>query len=148
MPAHHAITIRFLRREATGFADGRPSTDDVLTVTKLGENSVRLVYTENSGDGKTIDVMQFTYQQLIAYLYRVFWLLGLDDDPFKSVQFFIPGYPTVLIEINSLQQNVNVLLELVMSTCFAWPAIGRLVPAASLPAVRNPEETTNSSPDS
>jgi hypothetical protein len=144
MPAHHAITIRFIRVQANGFADGYPSSDDVLNVTKLGENSVRLVYTENSSDGKVIDVMQFTYQQFIAYLYRAFWLLGLDDDPFKSVQFFIPGYPTVLIDVKSLQQHVNVLLELVMSTCFAWPAIGR----ASLPAVRNPEQPANGSPDS
>lgn len=143
MPARHTISIRFLRQLATGFASGSPSSDDVLTVTKLGENSVRLVYTEASGDGRTIDIMQFTYQQFIAYLYRVFWLLGLDEDPFKSVQFFIPGYPTVLIEIKSLQANVNVLLELVMSTCFAWPAIGRLVPS-----VRDPEEAADGSADS
>lgn len=147
MPSHHAITIRFLRQQANGFANGRPSTDDILTVTKLGENSVRLVYSEASDDGKTIDVMQFTYQQFIAYLYRVFWLLGLDEDPFKSVQLFIPGYPTILLEVGTLRQNVNVLLELVMSTCFAWPTIGRL-PTTSFPPVRNPEQPTNSSTDS
>lgn len=147
MPSHHAITIRFVRVQTNGFADGYPASDDVLTVTKLGENSVRLIYTETSGDGKVVDVMQFTYQQFIAYLYRAFWLLGLDDDPFKSVQFFIPGYPTVLIEVTSLQQHINVLLELVTSTCFAWPTIGRL-PTTSLPSVRNPEQPANSSPDS
>ena len=105
-----------------------PATDDTLQICKLGENVVRCIYTEKSGDGVLIDTSQQSYAQLMAYLYRIFYLLGLDEDPFASVQFFIPGYPTILVEVVTLHRNVHALMEIVMSTCMAWPAIGRLAP--------------------
>lgn len=112
-----------------------PATDDTLQIQKLGENSVRCIYTEKSGDGVVIDTTQMAYGQLFAYLYRVFYLLALDEDPFASVQFFVPGYPTILVEVSTLNRNVHALMEIVMSTCMSWPAIGRLVPRAAAPAV-------------
>lgn len=106
-----------------------PATDDTLRITKLGENSVRCIYTEKSDGDTTIDTMIMNYQQLLAYLYRIFFLLGLDDDPFQSVQFFIPGYPTVLIQVAMLKQYLPQMIEIMYSTCWSWPAIGREVPA-------------------
>ncbi len=115
-----------------------PATDDTLRISKLGENSVRTIYIEKSGDGAVIDTSLMNYQGLMAYLYRVFYLLGLDEDPFASVQFFIPGYPTILIEVATLHANVNTLMELVMSTCWSWPAVGRLAPRAPQPQPQSP----------
>ena len=89
---------------------------------------------EKSNDGTVIDTSTMNYQGLMAYLYRVFYLLGLDEDPFASVQFFIPGYPTILIEVATLHANVHALMELVMSTCWSWPAVGRLAPPTPSPA--------------
>ena len=126
MPQHHDILIRFLRKGAGGLARANPATDDTLRISKLGENSVRTIYMEKSSDGTVIDTSTMNYQGLMAYLYRVFYLLGLDEDPFASVQFFIPGYPTILIEVATLRANVHALMELVMSTCWSWPAVGRL----------------------
>jgi hypothetical protein len=136
MPQHHDILIRFLRKGAGGQARMNPATDDTLRIVKLGENSIRTIYIEKSSDGTVIDTSTTTYQGLLAYLYRVFYLLGLDEDPFASVQFFIPGYPTILVEVATLHANVHTLMELVMSTCWSWPSIGRLL---SSPPVRHPE---------
>ena len=74
-----------------------------------------------------VDVNTLNYQQLNAYLCRVFWLCALDDDPFKSVQLFIPGYPTVLLEVKKLQPIIPQILELLASTYSTWPQIGRIV---------------------
>jgi hypothetical protein len=130
MPQHHDIMIRFLRKGAGGQARANPATDDTLRISKLGENSIRTIYMEKSSDGTVIDTSTMNYQGLMAYLYRVFYLLGLDEDPFASVQFFIPGYPTILIEVATLHANVHALMELVMSTCWSWPSVGRLAPRA------------------
>lgn len=128
MPQHHDIQLRFLRKGAGGHARANPATDDTLRISKLGENSVRTIYIETSADGAIIDTSVMNYQGLMAYLYRVFYMLGLDEDPFASVQFFIPGYPTILIEVATLHANIHTLMELVMSTCWSWPAVGRLAP--------------------
>ena len=139
MPQHHDIQLRFLRR-------GQPrhsSSDDILRVIKLGENSVRVIYTEVSQDGRIVDVQIMNYAQMTAYLYRIFWLLGLDDDPFESVQFFLPGYPTVLLRVESVKAHVNHLMELMVTTCWSWPAVGRAqpYPTSTVPVAESAEET-------
>jgi hypothetical protein len=125
MPTHHQIALRFVRKGERPGSTTQPSEDDVLRVVKLGENSVRVIYTERSVDGSTIDTMQFTYSQFIAYLHRVFWLLSMDEDPFESVNIALPGHPIVIVRIETLQKNVPHLLELFMNTCYTWPAVGR-----------------------
>lgn len=97
----------------------------MLRVSKLGENSVRVVYTEKSSDGVTIDTMQFNYMQFIGYLHRIFWLLSMDDDPFESVNIALPGHPIILLRVELLQKNMPNLLELFLSTCHTWPTVGR-----------------------
>lgn len=123
MPQHHHITIRFIRHDPNGAARSNPGTDDILQIYKLGENSVRCIYTEKSSDGAIIDTSVMTYNHMMVYLYRIFYLLGLDEDPFASVQFLIPGYPSILVQVATLHQNVHALMEVVMSTCMAWPAV-------------------------
>jgi hypothetical protein len=131
MPTHHCMQLRFVRKGDLPGSTAPPSEDDVMRVVKLGENSVRVVYTEKSTDGMMIDTMQFSYTQFIAYLHRVFWLLSLDDDPFESVNIAVPGHPVVIIKVETLQRNVPHLLELILHTCYSWPAIGRAEPTAA-----------------
>jgi len=122
MPSHRTIELRFLRKDEN---DRSGDTDDIVKIIKLGENSVRVVYHERCAAGHTIDTMIFNYGQLIGYLYRVFWLVGIDDDPFKSVQLFIPGLPSILISVANLQKNINHILEMLLNTCYSWPHVGR-----------------------
>jgi hypothetical protein len=120
MPNHRAIEIRFVRSDTSN-----ESEDDVLRIVKLGENSVRAIYTEKSTDGTIIDTVLLSYSQLTAYLCRIFALLSLDSDPFQKVNIAVPGYPIVLIRVPVLQQNLQHILEVLMSTCQTWPVIGR-----------------------
>ena len=124
MPRHHEIQIRFIRRLENGTAEPDSTRDDILRISRLDINSLRVVYTEKSDMKSVVDITLCTNQQLLAYLYRVFWATGLDEDPFKSVQFFIPGYPTFLFEVSTLKQQMPTILDLVMSLCWNWPTIG------------------------
>jgi hypothetical protein len=121
MPQYHHIEIKFVRSDTSSTVE-----DDILKIVKLGENSVRAIYTEKSTDGTMIDTMLMTYSQLMAYMCRIFMLLGLDCDPFMKVNISIPGYPIVIVKVTTLQQNLQHILELLMSTCQTWPVIGRV----------------------
>jgi hypothetical protein len=72
-----------------------------------------------------IDTMLLTYSQLMAYLCRIFMLLSLDCDPFAKVNISVPGYPIVILKVPTLQQNLQHILDLLMSTCQTWPVVGR-----------------------
>jgi hypothetical protein len=92
---------------------------------------VRAIYTERSVDGATVDVQTLTYQQCLLYVYRIFNLLTLDEDPFESVQLFLPAYPTVLLKTETLRAHIPQLMEALAATCTQWPAIGRRIEADS-----------------
>ena len=120
MPRQRCIQLRFIRRGSND-----PDRDDILKVTKLGENSLRIVYTEKNEYDSFTDYLQVNYNQFISYIYRMITLLTLDEDPFQSVQFFIPGYPTMLISVATLKVQTPYILEMIISTLWNWPSIGR-----------------------
>lgn len=124
-PPHHPIFIHFIRRTANGHAQTDSRLDDTLTIQKLGENNVRVTYTERSEDGKLVDTTLMTYQKLIHYLYRIFWMLSLDEDPFQSVQLIVPGYPTTLIRVDTLRGQLGGVMDVLVNTLWQWPTIGR-----------------------
>jgi len=116
MPRYNEIQVRFLRRLETD-----PRKDDILRINRTGENAYRVIYTEKSGGDTVVDIMNYTNQQLLAYLYRMLWLVGIDEDPFQSIQVFVPGYPTCLFHVGTLKQNVAPILDLIISSCWNWP---------------------------
>jgi hypothetical protein len=147
MPRNREIQVRFIRFHTDS------TRDDILRITRLADNSNRVVYTEKSDNSDVVDILTCTHQQLLSYLYRVFWLTTLDEDPFKSVQFFIPGFPTFLVSVAALKQNTPSILDLVISTCWNWPVIGcaeynrtpERVGLHSLP-LENPDTESSSAP--
>jgi hypothetical protein len=128
MPTTHTIQLRFIRRSNTGTPEPNSALDDLLLIQKLGENNLRVTYTERTIDGELADTTTMTYQKMIHYVSRILWLLGMDADPFFSVQIMIPGYPTVLIPIARIQEQSVMILDLLLNTCWHWPAAGRVVP--------------------
>ena len=120
MARNRQIQIRFIRR---GHND--PSRDDILKITKLGENSLRLVYMEKNQYDEFTDILQVNYTQFMAYMYRTITLLTLDEDPFQSVQFFVPCYPTLLLSVTTLKEHTGYILEMMTTTLWNWPTIGR-----------------------
>jgi hypothetical protein len=131
MPSHHPIDIRFIRRRPNGGAEANPRLDDILTIQKLGENNLRVIYIEQTEDGVMRDTTLMTYQKMLHYLTRIFWMLSIDEDPFQSVQLMIPGYPQILISVATLQAHLPMLLDLIINTCWHWPVIARRTEAAN-----------------
>ena len=136
MPRHNPMNFHLIRRADLNRRSG--AQDDTIKITKLGENSVRVVYTEKTDDGLTTDVMTFTYHQLLCYLHRAFFLLSLDDDPFQSMQVVLPGYPMSLIPVAEIKKHMPMILELVMSVCLTWPAQGLPQPLPQSQGPPNP----------
>lgn len=118
--------IYFIRKNPNGNGLGTdPRNDDVLKIERLGENNLRVSYTERSADGTLVDISLMTYQKFFHYIQRIFWMLTNDDDPFHSVQLIIPGYPTSLMTVGALKANMYTILDTIITTCWQWPAISR-----------------------
>lgn len=128
MPVYHDIHIRFIRRRPDGGAEPNPLLDDLLRVSKLGENNLRVTYTERSEDGVLSDSMVMGYQRFLHYMWRLLWLLSVDGDPFQSIQMIIPGYPISLIPVSVVSQNMPTILDILMTTCWQWPVMRRPEP--------------------
>lgn len=125
MPTYHDIQLRFIRRRDNGVPEENPLLDDLLRVTKLGENNLRVTYTERSEDGVLRDTVVMGYQRFFHYMWRLLWLLSIDADPFLSVQMMIPTYPTVLIPVSTLNQQIPAVLDILMNICWQWPVVLR-----------------------
>lgn len=148
MPRHRVIELRFIRRHTTD-----PARDDILRITRIDDNLNRVVYTEKSNvTTSAVDIMTYNNQQLLSYLYRVFWLTNLDEDPFSSMQLFIPGFPTCMMSVTALRQNIPNIMDCIASTYLHWPVIGQERDEAlrigchhslTTTAVRSPEQTTD-----
>jgi hypothetical protein len=157
MPRHRSIQIRFIRRGSND-----PARDDILKIEKIGENSLRIVYIEKNDYDLFSDYLHVNYTQMLAYVCRTITLMTLDEDPFQSVQFFIPGYPTVLLNVAGIKEHTGYILELITSTLWNWPIISRYTedtshtsthsvtpaPAPSSLLVRGPEEPTDTTDNS
>lgn len=142
MPSTHSIQLRFIRRTPNGVAENNPLLDDLLVIHKLGENNLRVTYTERTVDGELSDTTLMTYQRMIHYVSRILWLLSLDSDPFNAVQVMVPGYPTVLILVSRIQEQAITILDLLVNTCWHWPTAGRVRPLNSSHRTRLAAEPT------
>ena len=96
--------------------------DDKITVTKLAENRLKVIYLERTHQEPQTDIFHMSYHQFITYIHRVFYFLIIDDDPRVSVEFMVPGYPTILVHIANLKDRFAPLLELLWSACYTWPS--------------------------
>ncbi len=79
--------------------------DDKITVTKLAENRLKVIYLERTHNEPLTDIFHMTYHQFLTYMHRVLYLLIIDDDSRVSVEFMVPGYPTILVHITNLKER-------------------------------------------
>lgn len=139
MKQYREIKVHFLR-------EGQPSTsDDLLVVRKIGENTVRVQYTENFGNSKVSEYIILNYNQYLHYMYRLLNLLTLDDDPFQSVQFMIPSYPSILFNVSHIQAKMNTIFEWLGNTCTNWPRIAKSRPVITIPSPLPESESSETS---
>jgi len=146
-PGRRDIQIRFIRKNADGTARHDRRSDDILRISRLGENKHRSIYIERGDEYATVDIVMCNNHQLLCYLYRMFWLTTIDEDPFHSVKFYIPGFPAFQLSVLSVQMYVPNILDLILSLCWNWPTIGYepLAPErnSNHSLVRDPQESTH-----
>lgn len=100
-------------------------SDDIIKIHKLGENSIRIIYTERTEDGTLTDVQTMNYMQMLSYLARLFALIAIDVEPFEQIQFTIPAMPRILINVADIGRHTAQMMDLITATCWSWPAISR-----------------------
>jgi hypothetical protein len=115
----HPLIIRIYTKNESGL-------DDKITVTKLAENRLKVIYLERAQGESLTDIFHMSYHQFLTYIHRVFYLLVIDDDPRISVEFNVPGYPAILVHIPNLKERCTSLLEFLWSACLSWPSAENL----------------------
>jgi hypothetical protein len=100
------IQIRFIRKaEETD----NPEKDDKIAIHHKGENVYHLYYQDGDTQNSKGNIAHMTVlegEELDTYLLNLFTLLALDRQPFRSIQFLIPGCPTMLFLISDLRRKV------------------------------------------
>jgi hypothetical protein len=109
------IAFRIVRDRST------PDTDDIIRIQKQNEHTCVVSYTvPNSGD-------RFRFaahlRDVSHYLYSVFDLLAMDDDPFQSVQFDAPGFPSVIFQLPLTKDNVRTIVSVVKDVIYSYDQV-------------------------
>ncbi len=134
---YNPILMYFIRRPPPGRTDSPPDRDDCMRLEKIGENNVRVTYTERSTDGPIIDTTTMSYQKLTHYLFRLFWTVSSDDDPFDSIQTMVPGFPSFTLKTDPFKAQMGLIIDMILTTCWQWPTVSRMPP----PPLRGPLES-------
>lgn len=108
------FTIRILRNKV-------PSQDNTVTIQYLTENS--FIVTFRDPDVRLSHLMTYTAVGLHTYIRSLLTLLRRDTDPFESIQFIFPGFPSVLYTMERLKSEslCDSLMDLVHLTVHSWP---------------------------
>jgi hypothetical protein len=111
------IEIRFLRKGL------KASSDDVIRIRPCEDDSHKfhIVYQDRFSDKK----WEFfeNWKGVCAYLTQIFTVLPYDTDPYFGVQFSLPAYPMVMLNVEDLEEPVlmNRIWDQLETTGRGWP---------------------------
>lgn len=91
------IVIHIIRKLVTS------TTDDVIEIYKSGDNLFAVSYIDR--DSRLRYSFDAYSDQILRYLYSVFGMLRIDEEPFESVQITLPAHPPINVKIASLSEN-------------------------------------------
>jgi hypothetical protein len=108
------IQIRLIRKDQTD-----PESDDRIAIETQGEN-LYTVYYKPSDFYRTYHELQLSGEELDVYIHSLLILLANDRDAFESVQFLLPGFPSILFQPKDLKKsaigkNLQYLMPLLTS---------------------------------
>ena len=108
------ISLRFIR-------DTNDSNrDDILSISPTEDFNIMEMKFEDK-HGNFISKTRITESDLRNYFTAVLPLLKYDADPYKSVQFFFPQFPSVLINTPDLSDYLNSnVMKMVEMTYNGW----------------------------
>jgi hypothetical protein len=111
------IEIRFLRKGL------KASSDDVIRIRPCEDDSEKfhVLYQDRFSDKK----WEFyeNWKGVCAYLTQIFTVLPYDTDPYFGVQFSLPAYPCIMLDVEDLEEPVlmNRIWDQLETTGRGWP---------------------------
>jgi len=116
------IQINFIR-------DSNDSnTDDVMRIraSEVSQNLYRVEYEDRTVTAR--NRLLATEGEVLDYVYSVFTLLPIDDDPFESVQITCPTFPSVLLRVKDLgrAQVQGAVTTIIKTTMRNWPSPAKM----------------------
>jgi hypothetical protein len=100
-------------------------SDDIIKIVPVvGDSKLFQVTYADPGDG---NVMKYSFTAnvngVLDYLETTTNLLQKDDEPFKSIQFNLPAYPRIMVNLEKLRDDdfMESLWRAISSVCNDWP---------------------------
>lgn len=139
------MCLHFIRKNGGDYAN-----DDVITIQpkwralNTNEEISLLEYVvsmEFSGVGMAShapqkNTMRLMGNQLLTYLENILNLTLLDTEPFESIQVDAPCVPSVLLNVSSVSNAAQYILQIVQVCLSNWPT-ATLPPQSNVPAQTN-----------
>jgi len=104
------------------------TSDDHIRIVPVADNTkmfhVTYLDVENDTDNKrTKYTFTTTATGVQEYLDTTMNLLLKDDEPFKQLQFNLPAYPRIMVNLEKLQDDefMETLWRAIASVCDDWP---------------------------
>jgi hypothetical protein len=111
------ISLRFVRKNYN------EEKDDIVKICKSGS---KYSYSYKDGDSipySKVRVCHLTRDELMKMLSNTLRLLSIDEEPFNSVQLFVPNMPVTLITPKNLTaQTRELIYDTVEMTLDNWPS--------------------------
>jgi hypothetical protein len=102
--------------------------DDLIKIRPSTENERLLnVYYKDKDSNKNYS-FDDTWDNVVVYLKRILMVLPFDSDPFNSVQFTLPAYPSVMIRVDDILDSelfIQTVFDMMKSVVNGWPVSQR-----------------------
>jgi hypothetical protein len=108
--------------------DKTSKSDDVIKIRPSEENEHLLNVLYLDKDSKKNYTFDDSWENIVVYLQRILKVLPYDSDPFRSVQFTLPAYPSVMIKVDDLEYEkefIATLFDMMKSIVYDWPVSTR-----------------------
>lgn len=112
---HTMISLRIVRDRSA------PEKDDIVRIQKQNEHTCVVSYDV----ANSIHRFRFAahLRDVSHYLYSMFDLMAMDDDPFQSVQFDAPGFPSVIFQLPLSKENVRTMVSVVKDVIYSYDQV-------------------------
>ena len=102
--------------------------DDLIKISPSTTNERLLTVFYKDKDSNKNYSFDDTWDNVVTYLKRILMVLPFDSDPFYSVQFTLPAYPSVMIRVDDILDDVifiETVFEMMKSVADGWPTSTR-----------------------
>jgi len=103
-------------------------SDDVIKIQPSQDKQGLLNVYYKDKESKKNYTFDDTWEKVAVYLRRIFTVLPYDSDPFESVQFTLPAYPSVMLKVEDIpyeEEFLQTMFRMMRSVVNGWPVSTR-----------------------